>query len=152
MEVDVLDVMDVVPGVAYNPVDEQKARRILTLDVQLMRLGLVGSLKDDLMVERARLLKQLPPGFNLDKFARLERKNEGVPANGKGIFHNVKEVFHFGDDDGNSGWYWRTRPSVMRKRALELAIEHERWLPPERQKELREEREKREKRRCFNLV
>ena len=98
------------------------------------------------MVERARLLKQLPPGFNLDKFARLERKNEGVPANGKGIFHNVKEVFHFGDDDGNSGWFWRTRPSVMRKRALELEIEHERWLPPERQKELREEREKREKR------
>ena len=32
---DVLDVMDVVPGVAYNLVDEQKARRILTLDVQL---------------------------------------------------------------------------------------------------------------------
>ena len=140
-EYDVLDVMDVVPGVAYNPGDEQKARRIMTLDIQLMRLGLTGSLKDDVMVERAHLLKQLSTGFNLNKFAIIERKNEGVPANGKGIFHNVKEVFHFGADDGNSGWYWRTRPAVMRKRARELAIEHERWLPPKRQKELQAERE-----------
>lgn len=140
-EDDALYMGDVVPGVAYNQVDAQRARRIMTLDRHLMRLGLTGSLKDDMMVQRARLLRQLPPGFNLDKFARLERKTEGVSANEKGILHNVKEVFHPGGDDGNSGWYWRTRPAVMRKRAAELEIEHERWLPPKRQKELWAERE-----------
>lgn len=132
---------DVVPGVAYNHVDVQRARRILTLDRHLMRLGLTGSLKDDMMVQRADLLRQLPPGFNLGRFARLDRKNGGVPASEKGISHDVKQVFHPGGDDDNSGWYWRTRPAVMRKRAAMLEIEHDRWLPPKRQKELQAERE-----------
>ena len=126
---------------AYNQVDAQRARRILTLDRHLMRLGLTGSLKDDMMKQRKDLLKQLPRGFNLDRFARLDRKVVGASASEKGILHNVKEVFHPGEDDGNSGWYWRTRPAVMRKRARELAIEHERWLTPKQQKELHADRE-----------
>ena len=134
---------DVVPGPAYSVVDAQRARRILTLDHQLMRLGLTGSLKDDIMVERARLRNQLPPGFNLGRFARIEREDQGVHSNEKGIFTNVNQVFHLGDDDGNSGWYWRTRPSEMRKRAAQLEIEHDRWLPPKRQKELQAERKAR---------
>ena len=142
-ENDELYMGDVVPGVAYNVVDAQRARRIMTLDRHLMRLGLTGSLKDDMMEQRALLLNQLPPGFNLGRFAHLERMNEGVSANEKGILHNVKQVFHPGADDGNSGWYWRTRPAVMRKRAAELEIEHDRWLPPKRQKELQAERKAR---------
>jgi hypothetical protein len=126
---------------AYNQVDAQRARRIMTLDRHLMRLGLVGSLKDHMMEQRARLLKQLPLGFNLGRFARLERKMMRVSASEKGIVDNVKEVFHPGGDDDNSGWYWRMHPKVMRKRAAELEIEHDRWLPPERQKELQAERE-----------
>jgi len=144
---------DVVTGVAHGVVDAQRARRILTLDRHLMRLGLTGSLKDDIMVERARLLNQLAPGFKLGRFARLERENEvvsanereneGVSAYERGIFTNVKQVFHLGGDDGDSGWYWRTRPSEMRKRAAQLEIEHDRWLPPKRQKELQAERKAR---------
>jgi hypothetical protein len=129
--------------VTYSVVDAQRARRIMTLDRHLLRLGLTASLKDDIMVERARLLNQLPSGFDVDRFARLERKDQCVSANVKGIFHNVKQVFYPGDDDGNMGWYWRTRPSEMRKRAAQLEIEHDRWLPPKRQKELQAERKAR---------
>ena len=140
-ENDELYMGDVVPGVAYNDLDAQRARRILTLDRHLMRLGLTGSLKDHMMEERADKLRQLPPGFDLDRFARFDRETERVSANEKGILHNVKQVFHPGAEDDNSGWYWRTRPAVMRKRAAELEIEHDRWLPPKRQKELQAERE-----------
>ena len=114
-----------------------EARRFLWLTNHIMRLGQTGSFVDDMQAERERLRRTVPAQYIKDAI------KEGKGVNEKGFFHNQPRVFYNGDESV-SDQYWHTHPKGAAERARVLEVEHDRWLPPKRQEELRKERKERD--------
>mgnify|MGYP000971234464 CR=1 FL=1 len=111
--------------------------QIKAMDVQIKSPSNTQYDRDMAKANKARLLKQVPAQFV---------KNHEHTQRANGVLGDERGLFVYENEDGISGLEWRTRPKVAAKRACVLEVEHDRWLSPERQEELRKERkEKRQK-------